>query len=676
MLYTQELRDGALAILGGSARGMAVVGPASAGPVNEVVTITDPRQALDTFVSGPLAARCARALKYAPGPLYAVRCATSISGTISTVTKRPASAGVPYTIYGTARLEGAALNGDIEFQGLDKDVSFTVAPGGATGWALSEPQSKNVVLTVATGATAAQVETAYLATPAVVALGTLRTFGDKAGTVGTSLSRVDLNNGAITYTPLGPDYFLRQIATGGAAGASFGAPPNDKQLTASSAVNADGQPTSTATAVMSAVAAVGTNKVTVDGVGTGAGIVGLATSFVPLQYGSTGALSVLGTPVDRLDVRIEITRDGALGTAAFKYSLDGGDTYTPEIAIPVGGIYQPPLTGLIFSFGGIFEEGDGFTFTTAAPAASTGDLLAALGVLKSDANPWEFVHLVGALSGAQALGVESWIQECWQVGRRLFVLGEGLDNSSSQQTVEQWKAMMLAAYGAITSPRGQLVIVAGYCEAQLADGSIQRRSLAWPVGEQILRVPLQQHPGQPQDSGPLRGIFKPPGRSGISHDERVSPGLGGPTGRLLTVQTLVGDPNRYYVGDFAGLRSPGTLAGPTSDYSLLMNVRVIMEAARVIDVAGQNELARTFATKRDGTLLESEANKLDGRLTLALEQGIVAPGYAVSAYVRVSRTWNLLSTKKLPLKYYVRPFGYALWVEVEGGFEAVTAAAA
>ncbi len=106
-------------------------------------------------------------------------------------------------------------------------------------------------------------------------------------------------------------------------------------------------------------------------------------------------------PNDAYEIRIEITRTGTLGTGAFRYSLDGQDTYSPEIAIPLSGDYDIDDSGISITFvpgGGAvyFEEGDVHDATTVAPHYSTEALVSALDALHADNTEWEFIHLCGA----------------------------------------------------------------------------------------------------------------------------------------------------------------------------------------------------------------------------------------------------------------------------------------
>jgi hypothetical protein len=147
----------------------------------------------------------------------------------------------------------------------------------------------------------------------------------------------------------------------------------------------------------------------------------------------TGNLSVTGSPNDAYEVVVRITRAGARGTAAFIYSLDGGDTYSPEIAVPSSGTYALPGTGITLTFtdgasGTSFEVGDTYTFTTTAPAYSLADLNAAIDALFTQAQlRYQFVHVVGAATPTVAAAVDARMGEAAQAHRYIWAMLEAQD---------------------------------------------------------------------------------------------------------------------------------------------------------------------------------------------------------------------------------------------------------
>lgn len=391
-------------------------------------------------------------------------------------------------------------------------------------------------------------------------------------------------------------------------------------------------------------------------------------------------LALSGTPLDDYEPIIQLTRAGdvAAGTPAFKASFDNGETYTAETAIPAGGVYSGfALThGLTLTFvGAACKVGDAFRQSTIGPAMDSTALSNALTALAADPAVWEGLHILGALTGAQGATVETWHGTCRAAGRFAWTICESRDftaaESQSATPHATWQTSVKADWAAVTSTFGQLSRADGYIETVIPAKGVYRRNGAWLAVTQISRVPISEHPGQPVSSGPLRGAYKPADGPGLYQDERINPGMGGSIGRGLTLQTLLGRPGQFFVGDAAGLRSPGTLASGSSDYSLHMMVRLAMKACRLMQEVGTNYLARRLRCKTNGTLLESQAKILDGEISGYLKTYLTDAGDCVSARAVVSRSQNVLSTKILPVDVYLLPFGYALEVQISIGFEKV-----
>ncbi len=114
----------------------------------------------------------------------------------------------------------------------------------------------------------------------------------------------------------------------------------------------------------------------------------------------TSTMTVSGAPKDGFEVQVKITRAGAsltALTAAFEYSLDGGDTFSPEIAVPANGVYVLGASGCTITFAaGTFVANDLYSFDCTAPGFSTSDLGTALDALKASSYKFGCIHVVGA----------------------------------------------------------------------------------------------------------------------------------------------------------------------------------------------------------------------------------------------------------------------------------------
>lgn len=113
----------------------------------------------------------------------------------------------------------------------------------------------------------------------------------------------------------------------------------------------------------------------------------------------SGDVTLTGKPYNSFQVIIEITGQGALNIALFKYSIDGGYNYSDEITVPLSGKYSISVAGVEVEFtlavDKKFNVGDKFNFTTTAPQMTNSDVLTTLDMVKTIKEEFEFVHIVG-----------------------------------------------------------------------------------------------------------------------------------------------------------------------------------------------------------------------------------------------------------------------------------------
>lgn len=128
---------------------------------------------------------------------------------------------------------------------------------------------------------------------------------------------------------------------------------------------------------------------------TTAGSIGSITS----SSVGNGTVTVTGSPYNAFDIVIKITGQGALNTALFIYSINGGYSFSDEITVPMNGKYTIDDAGIVINFtlteGQTFLVNDTFTCKTTAPQMTNGDVLGAIEKLKNLNVDYEFVHIVG-----------------------------------------------------------------------------------------------------------------------------------------------------------------------------------------------------------------------------------------------------------------------------------------
>lgn len=383
------------------------------------------------------------------------------------------------------------------------------------------------------------------------------------------------------------------------------------------------------------------------------------SAVTPTRVGtSTGTVATTGTSaLDTYDVIILITRTGTLGAGAFKYSMDGGDTYSQEITIPGGGTYSisSPATGVVvvFTAGGgptYFEAGDKFTFTTTAPAMTTGDLATSWAAILGDPTEWGFAHIVGApVDGAAlstfAAAVATHVSTAEAASRFIWALIESPDISDGTlqtqlATFASARVAVSAGWGELTSPR---------------NGRVMKRPSAWIEAARCAAIPVHEDPAKVR-SGPVSA-----GLVSIGRDERKAGGILD-AARYATLRTWLGL-SGFYITNVPMMAAAG------SDFALVPNRRVMDKACRIGYRALLQFSSQEFRVDpKTGYIDERDAKAIEAEIEAALNAGVVAEGNASSIKVQVPRTDNMLSTKKLRAKLRVVPLAYAKTIDAEIAF--------
>lgn len=390
------------------------------------------------------------------------------------------------------------------------------------------------------------------------------------------------------------------------------------------------------------------------------GTAGAAGSVTKSGTG-TATMTVSGTPLDAYDATVEILEDGtnlAAATASFRYSLDGGDSFSPELAMPTAGTYLVDGTGMTLTFvngetGTSFKAGDSYTFTTTAPAYSLTAANSALDALLADSASFFKVHLVGpaataADAAALAAALDSKLSAAASAYRFLYGTVEAPEDTDTN---------LKAAFVSFASTKVE--VAAGFATYISAiTGQRISRSSAWASSARAAAVSPGTHLGQVGNDdgqgGPLSNVV------GLSRDERSTPGLD--DARFTTLRTHVRRPGYF-------LTRGRIMAPPGSDFQQVHHRRVMDVAANQVALDAQEYIAKSVRVDSEtGVILEGEARAIENDLGGKQRAVLVQTGDASDVSVLVNRTDNLISTETLRVSVRVIPKGYTEFIEVELGF--------
>lgn len=404
----------------------------------------------------------------------------------------------------------------------------------------------------------------------------------------------------------------------------------------------------------------------------GGGAVFLVKPTVSSTPGVAGAVThtgtgvstdtVSGAPYDAFRVIIQIITGAATpsaGGATFKYSLDGGDNYSAEIALPTSGVYLIPGTNLTNTFSAAtLVAGDTYSYNCTAPGYNSSELTTAFNALCADPRTWKFVHIVGSASTASGqatlvTAVEALLVAQEAVFRYAYAvmempdLGDGTTGDASSIT----------AFASVAAPH--VAVAAGFEElTSVLSGRVEKRSAAWPLSAQRHKAPISESSSRVK-SGALPGIVS------LYRDELIHRGLD--AARFSTLRTHINKQGFY-------MTNGRTMAVTGSDFTYLQHVE-IMNVARTIvrvhtlDLIGDSVRVNplTHATL-PGAILEQDARTIEKRIRNALKIELLDNQHVSDIKVTVNRTDNIISTQTLRVSIRLLPKGYMQYVQSDLGF--------
>jgi hypothetical protein len=360
----------------------------------------------------------------------------------------------------------------------------------------------------------------------------------------------------------------------------------------------------------------------------------------------------LHSPVDTYAVRVLIVAGGVPGTATFKYSLDGGNSYSGVIAT-LAGKYVIPDSGVVLTFAGTtFVAGDLFVGTaTAATFSNSTDIDAAMTALLANANDWGFVHVVQEMDTAAnaatlAAAVAAKMTTAETGYRYVFAIVE-----APWDAVTNTDAVTKSAFTSLSNAR--VMVCAAACDlVSPLTGRTDKRNIAWAVAARLAAVTLSTNPAEVDLAGlsNVRSIYR---------NEAATPGLD--DYRFTTLRTFLGLPG-YFV------TNPRMMAANGSDYTYVMNRRVMDRACQIARSAYLlfvNRDVRVSATT--GYIDERDAKVIDANVNAKMEAALT--GEVSSVVSALSRTDNLLSTSTAYAQVSVVPKAYFQTINVSLGFK-------
>jgi hypothetical protein len=372
------------------------------------------------------------------------------------------------------------------------------------------------------------------------------------------------------------------------------------------------------------------------------------------------------TPYYWYELMLVMTKSGPLGTSRFKYSLDDGRTFSPEIVTPAGGSYTIQNSGLNLTLAaGSYVSGEVYTETATAPVYTTSELAAAVAGIDTSPFYWDFMVLSGAhaavsaastLAGAMAGHLATWHSKYKFVSAMMDVgSSDSATNVASGYT--QTNRWLMPCYGyADTVSAVPIVGCSTPRHLMLTHAAV--RSTSELISTHLGRFKSGSLEGIP---GPTRDFPAP-----LSHDENdndLLDQLG-----IATIRSFYSLPGYYLTA--------GRVKPPFgSDFDEWNRVRVFNTARRITYQTQAGFINRMFRTNSDGTINKRDAGPAQQLVQRALEDVLLnqynaegVKGHVSAIRYSIDLTHNIASTKQLLTEVAIRPLSPAEQIDTKMGF--------
>lgn len=369
------------------------------------------------------------------------------------------------------------------------------------------------------------------------------------------------------------------------------------------------------------------------------------------------AVTISGSPNDKYSIRIEIVLGGTRGIATYRYSLDSWDnesaprTWSQVRLTPSGGTFVMPNSGLTINFpAGTYVALDAYTLDVIPQEPGTVDLATvAAAIIASPTTIFGLWSLVGnqpdettASAVAAALGSHlTTLTQSYRFARGFADAGSGDTAANVLLEAANWTTSRVCPSYGYELRQSQLAFEGFTWRKVSCSSGIAVRAMRELISTDLSRFA----------SGPDEGVRK------IYFDGFYDQTLD--AAKISTMRTWIGAPG-FYIANGKLKSAFG------SDFTDVQYGRVMDVASRQTYESQLPYTSRSFRANADGTIVETDAKTMEGKITNDLEQVLLVPdnaegfpGHVSALSYSVDLTNNIVTTSQLKTEVALRPLGYA-----------------
>ena len=367
-------------------------------------------------------------------------------------------------------------------------------------------------------------------------------------------------------------------------------------------------------------------------------------------------------PTDDAECVVEFVTGGNVGVAGITYrtSVDDGRNWSAPIALGTAtNITFGPNARINLAAGTIVAL-DRVTLRTVAPLWDTAQLTAAVTAVRSSLEKIQILEVVGPLDSVSFSALHSIAATFAEYGKEgIAVIGHARMPDLGESEAAYKTAMDTEFSG---SASRQIVLCYGAAEVRSAvdDKTLYRRPISFQTAARVVNISVGSDPA-------FQGFGALPDTSIVDerklpkhHDERQTPGAD--DSRFTTLRTWPDNGPAPYINNCRLMSEPG------SDFEFVQSLRLINRASLIVRrVLDKRQSEGLLVDEKTGFIDEDLAVDIDTEIEDALEKELVGPKQCSAVSFILSRTDNILSTKRLRGTLRVTPLAYLKTAEVDVG---------
>lgn len=323
-----------------------------------------------------------------------------------------------------------------------------------------------------------------------------------------------------------------------------------------------------------------------------------------------GSVSVEGEVTNAFDAVIKITESGDVNEGAFQYSIDGGNTFSDDITIPLSGSFEIAGTGLIVKFAdsdaedGVesFPEDDVYSFSTTVPTMNNASVLEAVEKLRNFNKEIEVCHIVGTSTKTLWAALQSEAEDLVEIYKKPLIFMCEARACQKEETLDEYMDAMEKERKGISSRYISVCLsYATYVRKDLRTQNINMAGvLTGLIGDAKESLSIGNVENFPISSAKCLKLLP----EGIEEYSRELDAMG------YTVLRQYTGKDDFYV-------SNGNVLAPAgSDFTYIENVRVLNRIVRQVSMAATDKIQ----CEVDPNSLEASLAPIQSHLNIPMEE--------------------------------------------------------